>query len=260
MSISNLFFFSSPFLSHFYSLCALLSFSLLPSVRRFLFYRFFSSFQQLCVFQMLTIYLLAHPFSKRRKSYYGSCVFYSRKSFVWFRFIYTDCIYLHMYMGTGDSQCLCKFLIIPIVYIPKQLEIVVAVVYLSLKTPIFLLDFHGILWLCGEYMVNMSLKAKSKPNPNTFQHEQHKHADQKPKTNAARNSIAPDSFKMLVTSWIKHEQHNWLPYAIRWNYRNHLKLQYFLQCFFVSLDFIVALVFAVVFKDIAMGILMVGVV
>lgn len=125
---------------------------------------FFSSFQQLCVFQMLTIYLLAHPFSKRRKSYYGSCVFYSRKSFVWFRFIYTDCIYLHMYMGTGDSQCLCKFLIIPIVYIPKQLEIVVAVVYLSLKTPIFLLDFHRILWLCGEYMVNMSLKAKPKPN------------------------------------------------------------------------------------------------
>lgn len=59
---------------------------------------FFSSFEQLCVFQMLTIYLLAHPFPKRRKSYYGSCVFYSRKSFVWFRFIYTDCIYLPTYV------------------------------------------------------------------------------------------------------------------------------------------------------------------
>lgn len=48
---------------------------------------------------MLTIYLLAHPFPKRRKSYYGSCVFYSRKSFVWFRFIlYTDCIYLPTYV------------------------------------------------------------------------------------------------------------------------------------------------------------------
>lgn len=97
-------FFYSP---HFLPFTTFSIFELVFSL--FLFLLLFRS--RVCVsFRMLTIYFLAHPFPKSRKSYYGSRVFfYSRKSFVWFRF--------NQYiMWTGDSQCLCKFLIMFSVY------------------------------------------------------------------------------------------------------------------------------------------------
>lgn len=53
-----------------------------------------------------------------------------------------------------------------------------------------------IMWrIYAEY--EFESETKTKPNRNTFQHEQHEHAVQKLKTNAARNSIASDSFVML---------------------------------------------------------------